>query len=260
VIGSGDEIGQAIAAHPVPRVISFAGSATVGTALARQAGGKRFAGGPGENGPFVVLDDADLDRAVDAAVFGTFARQDQICMMAGRLVVDRKVYHDFTERFLTVVGCLRAGDPAAADTDIGPVISPRQMSVIQDQLERARGEGARQALGGEPGGPAGLLLPPHVLLAGRQADAGGVIAGPVATVIRARDERDALRIANEAGPGRSGAVFTADIERGTRFALGLDAAMTHVNDSPANDDAATDLDGQHAVDLFTAECWVSVPG
>jgi aldehyde dehydrogenase (NAD+) len=260
VIGSGDEIGQAIAAHPVPRVISFTGSAAAGTALARQAGGKRFAGEPGGDGPFVVLDDADLSRAVDAAVFGTFARQDQICMMASRLIVDRKVYHDFTERLLAVVGCLQAGDPAAADTDIGPVISARQLSVIQDQLERARGEGARQALGGEPGGPAGLLLPPHVLLAEHQADAGGGIAGPVATVIRARDERDALRIANEARPGRSGAVFTADIERGTRFALGLDAGMTHVNDSPVNDDAATDLGGQRAIDLFTAECWVSVPG
>jgi aldehyde dehydrogenase (NAD+) len=259
VIGSGDVIGQAIAAHPVPRVISFAGSAAISTALARQAGGKRFAGESGGNGPFVVLDDADLGQAVDAAVFGSFARQDQIAMMASRLIVDRKVYHDFTERFLTVVGCLRAGDPAAADTDIGPVISARQLSVIQDQLDRARAAGARQVLGGQPGGPAGLLLPPHVLLAGHQADARGEIPGPVATVIRVRDERDALRIANEAGPGRSGAVFTADIERGTRFALGLDAGITHVNDSPANDDTTAGLGGQRAIDLFTAECCVSVP-
>jgi aldehyde dehydrogenase (NAD+) len=259
VIGSGDEIGQAIATHPVPRVIFFAGSGAVATVLARQAGDKRLAGEPGGHGPFVVLDDADLGRAVDAAVFGSFARQDQICMMASRLIVDRKVYQDFTERFLAVVGCLRAGNPAAADTDIGPVISPRQLNVIQEKLDRARGEGARQALGGQPGGPAGLLLPPHVLLAGHRAAARGEIGGPVATIIRARDERDALRIANEAGPGRSGAVFTADIERGTRFALGLDAGMTHVNDSPANDDAATGLGGLGATDLFTAECWVSVP-
>jgi aldehyde dehydrogenase (NAD+) len=259
VIGAGDEIGQAIAAHPIPRVICFAGSAAVGTVLGRQAGGKRLAGEPGGNGPFIVLDDADVGQAVDAAVFGSFARQEQVCMMASRLIVDRKVYHDFTERFLTVVGCLRAGNPAAADTDIGPVISARQLNVIQDQLDRARGEGARQALGGEPGGPAGLLLPPHVLLAGHQVEAPGEIPGPVATIIRARDERDALRIANEAGPARSAAVFTADIERGTRFALGLDAGMTHVNDSPVNDDAATGLGGQRATELFTAECWVSVP-
>ena len=76
---------------------------------------------------------------------------------------------------------------------------------------------------------------------------------------RKRGRWSALRIANEAGPGRSGAVFTADIERGTCFALGLSADMTHLNDSPANDDTTSDLGGQRAVDLFTAECWVSVP-
>jgi aldehyde dehydrogenase (NAD+) len=81
----------------------------------------------------------------------------------------------------------------------------------------------------------------------------------VAVVIRARDDQDALRIANQAGPGPPGAVFTADVERGTRFALGLGARMTHVNDSPVNDDAATGPGGQHAIDQFTAESWVSVP-
>ena len=227
--------------------------------MARQADGKRLVRELDGSGPFVVLDDADPGRAVDAAVFGSFARQDQICTIASQLIVDRKVYHEFTERFLMVVGCLRAGDPAAADTDIGPVVNARQLSVIQDQLDRARGEGARQVVGGEPGGPAGLLLPPHVLLAGGQAMTRREIAGPVATIVRARDERDALRIASEGGCGRPGAVFTADVERGTRFALGLEAGMTHVNDSPANDDAATGLTGQRAIDQFTTECWVSVP-
>jgi aldehyde dehydrogenase (NAD+) len=259
VIGSGDEIGQAIGAHPVPRVICFAGSEAAGAALARHAEGKRLARDTGGSGPFVVLDDADLGRAVDAAVFGSFSRQDQICMIANRIVVDRKVYHEFAERFLTVLGCLRAGNPAAADTDIGPVINARQLSLIQDQLDRARGDGARQVLGGQPGGPSGLLLPPHVLLAGHQATSREEISGPVATIVRAKDEQDALRVANQAGYGRSGAVFTADIERGARFALGLDAGLMHVNDSPANDDATTSLSVARAIDDFTAECRVSVP-
>jgi aldehyde dehydrogenase (NAD+) len=259
MVGSGDEIGQAIVTHPVPRVICFAGSAAVGAVLARQSGGKRLACEPGRPGAIVVLEDADLGRAVDAAVFGSFARQDQIVAITARVIVHRKVYHEFTDQFLTVMRCLRAGNPAAADTDIGPVINARQLSVIRDQLDRARGQGARLALGGRPGGPTGLLLPPHVLLAGRQAITRDEIAGPVATVIRARDERDALAIADQAGTGRPGAVFTADIERGTRFALGLDAAMTHVNASPVNDDATIDLGGGRAVDQFTTECWVSVP-
>jgi aldehyde dehydrogenase (NAD+) len=259
VVGSGDEIGRAIGAHPVPRVISFAGSAAVGAALARHAEGKRLARDVGGSGPFVVLDDADIGRAVDAALFGSFSRQDQICMIANRIVVDRKVYHEFTERFLTVLGCLRAGDPAAADTDIGPVINARQLALIQDRLGRARGDGARQVLGGEPGGPAGLLLPPHVLLDDHQTVGWEEVGGPVATIVRVRDEQDALRAANQAEYGRPGAVFTADVERGVRFALSRGADLTHVNDSPANDDASASLSGQRAIDEFTAESWVSVP-
>jgi aldehyde dehydrogenase (NAD+) len=88
---------------------------------------------------------------------------------------------------------------------------------------------------------------------------GSAAAGAVATIVRVRDERDALRIASEAGYGRPGAVFTADVERGTRFALGLEVGMTHVNDSPVNDDATTGLTGQRAIDQFTTECWISVP-
>ena len=259
VIGSGDVIGQALGAHPVPRVLCFAGSPAVAAALARHAAGKRLAREAGVSGPFVVLDDADLGRAVDAAVFGSFSRQDQICAMAHRIIVHRKVYQEFTERFLTVLGGLRAGDPAAADTDIGPLINVRQLSLIQDQLDRARSEGARQVLGGEPDGPTGLLLPPHALLAGQQTAGQDEMAGPVATIIRVRDDQDALRVANQAGYGRSGAVFTADTERGVRFALGLDVGQTHVNDSPVNDDAASGLGRQGVIDQLTTECWVSVP-
>jgi aldehyde dehydrogenase (NAD+) len=80
----------------------------------------------------------------------------------------------------------------------------------------------------------------------------------VATIIRARDEQDALRIANEAGAGRPGAVFTADPERGVRFALSLNGGMTHVNDSPVSDDSTTSLGGQRAIEEFTIERWVSV--
>jgi aldehyde dehydrogenase (NAD+) len=270
VIGAGGDIGEAIVRHPVPRVLSFTGSTAVGQGITRAAGVKRLALELGGNGPFVVLDDADLGRAVDAAVFGSFFHQGQICMIANRLIVDRKVYNEFTDRFLAAVRCLQAGDPAAEDTDIGPVINARQLSAIQDKLERARSEGARQVLGGEPGGPTGLLLPPHVLLAGNDVTtAREEVFGPVITVIRARDADDALRIANDTEYGLSSAVFTQDTERGVRFALQVEAGMTHVNDSPVNDDANTAFGGtkasgigrfggQWAIGEFTTEHWVSV--
>ena len=270
LVGSGAEVGDAMVGHAIPRVISFTGSTAVGEALTRRAGVKRLALELGGNGPFVVLDDADLGHAVDAAVFGSFFHQGQICMIANRLIVDRKVYQEFTERFVSAVSCLRAGDPAAEDTDIGPVINARQLSAIQDKLERARAEGARELLGGEPDGPTGLLLPPHVLLAGNDAaTAREEVFGPVITIIRARDETDALEIANDTECGRSSAVFTRDIDRGVRFALQVEAGMTHVNDSPVNDDANTAFGGtkasgigrfggRWAIDAFTTEHWVSV--
>jgi aldehyde dehydrogenase (NAD+) len=270
LVGSGGDLGDAIAEHPIPRVISFTGSTAVGEALTRRAGVKRLALELGGNGPFVVLDDADLGHAVDAAVFGSFFHQGQICMIANRLIVDRKVYQEFTERFVATVRCLRAGDPAAEDTDVGPVINAGQLGAIQDKLERARAWGARQLVGGEPGGPTGLLLPPHVLLAGNNvATSREEVFGPVVTIIRARDEADALSIANDTEYGLSSAVFTRDIERGVRFALRVDAGMTHVNDSPVNDDANTAFGGtkasgiglfggRWAIDEFTTEHWVSV--
>jgi aldehyde dehydrogenase (NAD+) len=270
VVGGGSDIGEAIARHPVPRVLSFTGSAAVGQGITRAAGVRRLALDLGGRGPLVVLDDADLGRAVDAAVFGSFFHQGQICMIANRIIVDRKVYGEFTDRLVAAVRCLQAGDPAAEDTDVGPVINARQLSAILDKLERARSDGARQVLGGEPGGPAGLLLPPHVLMAGGDvATAREEVSGPVTTVIRARDADDALRIANATCGGLSSAVFTQDTDRGVRFALQVRAGMTHVNDSPVNDDANAAFGGQGigrpggfgaqwAIDEFTTDHWVSV--
>ena len=264
----------AVVEHPVPSVVSFTGSASAGERLARTAGVaavKRLALELGGNGPLVVLDDADVGRAADAAVFGSFYRHGQICMIANRLIVDRRVYDEFTERLVIEVRCLQAGDPAAADTDVGPLLSAGQLSAVQDMLKRVRDEGARQVLGGEPRGPAGLLLPPHVLLArGDTATAREAVFGPVITVIRARNADDALQIANQADYGRSGAVFTADTERGARFAAGMAAGMTHVNASPANDDANAAIGGTRAcgvgrfggrwaIETFTARRWASQP-
>jgi aldehyde dehydrogenase (NAD+) len=270
VAGAGSEVGDAIVTHPVPRVISFTGSTAVGEGITRQAGVKKLALELGGNGPLVVLDDADLGLAVEAAVFGSFFHQGQICMIANRLIVDRAVYDEFTQRFVARASELAAGDPADPGTDIGPVINRRQLASVQDKLERSRASGASQVLGGEPGGPAGLLLPPHVLLAGNDVPAAREeVFGPAITVIRADDEQDALRLANDTEYGLSSAVFTRDAERGVSFALAVEAGMTHVNDSPVNDDSNTAFGGekasgigrfggQWAVSEFTTDHWVSV--
>jgi aldehyde dehydrogenase (NAD+) len=180
IAGAGGALGDAMVCHPVPRVVSFTGSTSVGERIVRTAGIRRLALELGGNGPLVVLDDADLDRAVDAAVFGSFFHQGRICMIANRLIVDRAVYDDFLAGFLPRVEALTVGDPADPGTDIGPVINRAHLEAIAGKLDRARQEGAKQVLGGEPGGPAGLLLPAHVLLAGNDvatARGGGVRPG-----------------------------------------------------------------------------------
>jgi aldehyde dehydrogenase (NAD+) len=270
VVGSGAEIGDAIVEHPVPRVVSFTGSTQVGEGITRKVGIKKLALELGGNGPLVVLDDANLRYAVDAAVFGSFFHQGQICMIANRVIVDSSVHDEFIERFVERVRGLEVGDPSDPGTDIGPVINESQLRAIEDKLRRARLEGANQILGGEPSGPTGLLLPPHVLLADNGVTtAREEVFGPVITVIRAEGEDDALAIANETEYGLSSAVFTGDLDRGVRFALQVEAGMTHVNDAPVNDDANTAFGGEKAsgvgrfggrwaIEEFTTDHWVSV--
>ncbi|MFG2249819.1 aldehyde dehydrogenase family protein [Spirillospora sp. NPDC048823] len=270
LIGRGRDIGDAVVEHPLARMVSFTGSTPVGEGIIKKAGVKKVALELGGNGPLVILDDADLDRAVDAAVFGSFFHAGQICMIANRVIVDASVHDAFVGRFVERVQALTVGDPSDEGTHIGPVINQSQLDGIRDKLTRAREEGAEQVLGGDPGGPSGLVLPPHVLLAGNDAaTAREEVFGPVITIIRADGEDDALRIANDTGYGLSSAVFTEDVERGVRFALRVDAGMTHVNDSPVNDDSNTAFGGEKAsgigrfggrwaIEEFTTDHWVSV--
>jgi aldehyde dehydrogenase (NAD+) len=270
VVGTGSELGDQMVTHPIPRVVSFTGSTAVGEGITRRAGIKKLALELGGNGPVVVLDDADLTQAVEAALFSSFFHQGQICMRANRLIVDRAVHDAFVEQFVQRVSSLVPGDPADPATDIGPVINVTQLHSVIDKVTRARSEGAKQLLGGEAGGPAGLLLPPHVLLGGNDVTtAREEVFGPAITVIRAEGEEDALRLANDTEYGLSSAVFTRDMDRGVRFAQRVDAGMTHVNDTSVNDEANTAFGGKKAsgvgrfggrwaVEEFTTYHWVSV--
>ena len=270
VIGSGREIGDLIVQHPGSRHISFTGSSSVGLGITQKAGVKRLGLELGGNGPMVILDDADLDAALDAASFGAFLHQGQICMRANRIIVDTTVHDEFLERFTDRVRGLRIGDPSDPATKIGPVINRAQLGTILDKINRAVGQGARVLLGGDPTGPYGLSLPPHVLSADNHvATAQEEVFGPVITIVRADNEADALAMANDTEYGLSSAVFTADAERGVKFALQVETGMTHVNDSPLNDEGHMAFGGEKssgigrfggiwAVEEFTTDHWISV--
>jgi aldehyde dehydrogenase (NAD+) len=270
VVGSAADIGDALVSHPTPRIVSFTGSTETGIGISRLAGIKRLLLELGGNAPLVVLDDADLDYAVESAVFGSFYNSGQICMIANRIIVDAKLHDDFVDRFVARTRSLVVGDPADPATFIGPVISRRQLDSVQDKVRRAIAGGADLVLGGDPVGPAGLTLPPQILLGTNDvATAREEVFGPVITILAARDEAEALELANDTAFGLSSAVHTRDRERGTQFALRLRAGMTHVNDSPVNEEDNTAYGGEKlsglgrfggewSIDEFTTHHWVSV--
>ena len=138
---------------------------------------------------------------------------------------------------------LKVGDPNDATTAIGPVIDKKQLDSHLKLIQEARNAGARQLLGGNP---EGQVLPPHVFVdvTNDMTIAQDEIFGPVAPIIKVNGESEALRIANDTQYGLSSAVFTSDKERGVRFALGVQAGMTHVNDSSVDDTSTGPFGGE----------------
>lgn len=272
VIGAGSEVGDYIVEHPAPALISFTGSTAVGKRLGALAANgarlKRVALELGGNGPFVVLDDADVERAARTAVFSRFLHQGQICMSTNRIIVDDAIYDRFVDAFVAHTAGLKVGDPADPATIIGPIINHAQLDSLTRRLDTARKEGGRQVLGGDP---EDLVLPPQVFA---DYPSSGILFqeesfGPIAPIVRAHGDDDALRLANDSDLGLSSAVFTADVDRGVRFARKVSAGMTHVNDIGVQNETLAPFGGEKnsgigrfndewIIDEFTRAHWISV--
>jgi aldehyde dehydrogenase (NAD+) len=271
VVGKSDEIGDPFVSHAIPRFIAFTGSTAVGRHVGELAATspiiKRIALELGGNSPLVVLHDADLDQAVPGAVFGRFLHQGQICMSANRIIVDARVHDEFVERFTAHARTLKYGNPREPDTVIGPIINQAQLKRMMEYIKTSRAAGARQLLGGDP---QGLVLPPHVFVdvTNDMDIARHETFGPIAAIIKVRDEAEALRVANDTEFGLSSAVFTRDQARGERFALGLQTGMTHVNDSSVDDQPNSPFGGEKnsgvgryggewIIEEFTTDRWIT---
>ena len=272
VVGSGSEIGDAIVEHKAPSLVSFTGSTSVGQHIGELANGgeyiKQVALELGGNSPFVVLKDADIEQAVKAAAFGKFLHQGQICIAINRVVVEDEIYDDFVERFLAHVKTLNVGDPNKQDTAVGPIINEKQLKSLKDKIAKAQDEGAKMILSGEI---EGQVVPPHIFTeVTREMDLScNEVFGPLVGIIRAKDEDDALSIANDSMYGLSSAVFTADMQKGLRFARGIRAGMTHINDISVNDESNTPFggeknsgigrfNGEWVLEEFTRTHWISM--
>ncbi|MEU5775393.1 aldehyde dehydrogenase family protein [Streptomyces venezuelae] len=264
------EIGDAFLENTVPSVISFTGSDRVGRHVATVCAShfKRSILEMGGNSALIVLDDADIDYAVDAAVFSRFVHQGQVCMAANRILVDRSVQAEFTEKFVDKVASLKVGDPADPATHIGPLINSSQADAVTAVVEQAVAAGAKALLHGRTDGN---LVAPSVLT--ELPDDSPVLTqeifGPVALLLPFDGEDEAVRIANDTPYGLSGAVHTADTERGVRIAKRVRTGMIHVNDGTVHDEAIVPfggeknsglgrLNGESTVGAFTTQKWISV--
>ncbi len=272
VVGEVSEIGDAFTLHTIPKFISFTGSTRVGRHIGELAMTgptlKRIGLELGGNAPCVVLDDADIDRAISGAIVGRFMHQGQICMSSNRIIIENGLYDRFVEAFVERARKLKVGDPNLADTVIGPLINEKQLKAALSHVEKARAAGTRQLLGDAP---IGWVLPPQVFadVSNDSVLAQTELFSPIAPLIRATDEADALRIANATEFGLSSAVFTENAARGLRFAQGIEAGMTHINDISPNDDPNTMFGGEKNSGLgrfnsdwiiqeLTTDHWISV--
>jgi len=220
--------------HPLVRAVTLTGSTPAGKAVAAKAGEvlKKTVLELGGSDPYVILEDADIDQAASVCATARLINSGQSCIAAKRFIVVSKVREAFEERFVAAMAGTRMGDPMGEDTIVGPQARVDLRDELHDQVVRSVAAGARCVLGGEvPEGP-GAYYPPTVL-----TDVGpGMPAyteelfGPVASVIPVEDEEEAIRVANVTSFGLGAAVFTRDLERGTRIAREeLDAGACFVN-------------------------------
>ncbi|MDG6096476.1 aldehyde dehydrogenase [Alteromonas sp. ZYF713] len=264
-----DVVGALIDAKPVKR-INFTGSTAVGRIIARRAADnlKPCLLELGGKAPLLVLEDANLDEAVKAAAFGAYMNQGQICMSTERLVVVDSIADDFVAAFKAKVSTMETGDPREGNTPLGAVIDMKTVEKVNALIDDAVSKGATLVTGGK----ADSVLMPATILDGVTEDM-AIYAdesfGPVVAVIRAKDEADAIRIANDSEYGLSAAVFSNDIANALKVAKQIKSGICHVNGPTVHDEAQMPFGGvgdsgygrfggKAGIDQFTELRWITV--
>ena len=264
-----DVVGALIDAPAVKR-INFTGSTEVGRVIAKRAAEhlKPCLLELGGKAPLLVLHDADIEEAVKAAAFGAYMNQGQICMSTERLIVVEEVADKFVAVFKAKVSGMKTGDPRGGNTPLGAVIDEKTVHKVNGLIDDAVAKGATLVTGGK----GESVLMPATVIDGVTKDM-AIYAdesfGPVVAVIRAKDEADAIRIANDSEYGLSAAVFTRDVARGLKVAKQIRSGICHVNGPTVHDEAQMPFGGVGAsgygrfggkagIDQFTELRWITV--
>ncbi len=243
VHGYGKEAGEPLITHPDVRAISFTGSTATGNRIVQQAGLKKVSMELGGKSPFVIFEDADLDRALDAAVFMIFSNNGERCTAGSRILVQQSIYADFAAKFAARAQKITVGDPLDEKTIVGPMISQGHLAKVRSYIELGPKEGATLLCGGlgSPDLPERVKKGNYVLptvfadVDNRMRIAQEEIFGPVACLIPFKDEADAIRLANDIQYGLSSYVWTENIGRAHRVAAAVEAGMCFVNSQNVRD-------------------------
>ena len=261
---------EALIDHPAIKRINFTGSTRIGRIIAQLAARqlKPVLLELGGKAPMLVLEDADLDEAVNAAAFGAFMNQGQICMSTERIIVIEAIADAFVDKLSAKAAQLVAGDPREGKTPLAAVVDPRAIETVNHLIEDAISKGAKRVVGSKG---AGVLMSACVM--------DGVTSGmklyseesfgPVVAVIRVQDETDAVRIANDTEYGLSASVFSRDISRALKVAKQIQSGMCHINGPTVHDEAQMPFGGvkgsgygrfggKAAIAEFTDLRWITV--
>ena len=264
------EVVGALIDYDAVRRINFTGSTAVGRIIAQRAAQhlKPCLLELGGKAPLLVLEDADLDEAVNAAAFGAFMNQGQICMSTERIIVVEAVANEFVKRFAVKAKSMPSGDPRQGNTPLGAVVDLKTVRHVNSLIDDAITQGAAIVAGGKA---ESVLMPATVI--------DGVTAamtiyrdesfGPVVGVLRAKDEADAIRLANDSEYGLSAAVFTRDTARGLRVARQIRSGICHINGPTVHDEPQMPFGGVGAsgygrfggkagIDQFTELRWITI--
>lgn len=242
VHGFGQQAGEPLVSHPDVRAISFTGSTPTGNRIIRSAGLKKYSMELGGKSPFIIFDDADYERALDAALFMIFSNNGQRCTAGSRIIVQNTIYDKFVADFVDRAAKLTIGDPLDPNTIIGPMISKAHQNKVMGYIEAGQKEGARLVLGGGTPQVAdkfknGFWVEPTVFadVDNKMSIAQDEIFGPVPCIIPFKTEEEALQIANDTPYGLSSYLWTENTGRVLRLSKAIDAGMTFVNSQNVRD-------------------------
>ena len=243
VHGVGRDAGEPLCRHPDVRAISFTGSTATGNRIVQSAGLKKFSMELGGKSPFVIFEDADLERALDAALFMVFSNNGERCTAGSRILVQQSVYADFAQKFADRARRIQVGDPLDEATIVGPMVSAAHLAKVRSYIALGPQEGATLLCGGldAPVVPQrvqrGNFVAPTVFadVDNRMRIAQEEIFGPVACLIAFSDEADAVAKANDTRYGLSSYVWTENLARAHRMAAAVEAGMCFVNSQNVRD-------------------------